>query len=159
MKTATEVTTISQAVADTASRLMKHGKFSAPDVVSLVRAEFPHLVARQERHLADKAILAQAKMWLRQLDVDEDDETTPALPLGMPRAIAVPDVTTGDYYYIASDQATWSELQAGLEQRQVNKIRAEAALEAYIAEMTRVQPLMEADPSLTYGEACELLAA
>jgi len=158
VKTDIDITTISQAVADTAGRLMKQGRFNAPDVVSLVRSEYPLLVARQERHLADKSILAQAKAWLRQLDIDEDDQDIPALPLGLPRAIAVPDVTTGDFYYIASDKATWPELLAGLDQRRVNKIRAEAALKAYEAEMERVQPLMEVDPTLTYGEACERLA-
>lgn len=157
MKTTT--ISISHAVADTAARLMKHGRFNAADVVSCVRAEYPVLVAQQERHLADKAILAQAKLWLRQLDVDEDDDgDSPVLPLGLPRAIAVPDTATGDFYYIAAEQATWAELKAGLEQRQVNKIRAEAALEAYEAEMARVQPLMESNPAMTYGEACERLS-
>ena len=157
MTTKTTVDSINQAVAEVAARLMKHGRFNVADIVSCVRAEHSVLVARQERHLADRSIMAQAKLWLRQLDVDDEDGDVPTLALGLPRAIAVPEDDGNGFYYIAAENATWAELFAGREQRQVNKIRAEAALQAFETEMARVQPLMEADLTLTYGEACELL--
>lgn len=151
------VTTINAAVVDVANRLMKQGRFNVADVVSLVRVRYPQVVAAHERALVDQSIQRTAKAWLRSLEGDEDepDVDMPMLPLGLPRAIAVP--SADGYYYVATEHATWAELMAGREERHENVDRAEKALKRYDAELARVQPLMEDDPQLTYGEACALL--
>lgn len=146
--------TIAEAIAVCGADLMGEGRFDAGDVVLAVRLRYPELVEQESHRLVDKAILAATKRWLRGATATDEDETLPGLAI--PRAISVPKPNKpGDYYYAPAAHATWTELVLHGQILQQNVDHAEAALDAYEAELERVQPLMESDAGLTYGEAVE----
>ena len=134
--TKAEATDLTERIRESAEQTWR---FNVADIVSLVRANHGHVVSNSARKLVDSAIATQAKRWLGAMQADEDDADAGLLPLGLPRALAIPHPNGEGYYYIATDQAHW--------------------LQRYDEELDRVRPLMEADPDLTYAEACALLEA
>lgn len=110
---------------------------------------------------AQQALVRQAATTIvRNLmrDLTSDDESPQlSLPgLDLPSAIAV-QTDTGTYY-VRSDKATWSELEAGEDVRAGNVAAAQSKLDTYRESMELLRPFMEGNPSVTVADAVRAMS-
>lgn len=75
-----------------------------------------------------------------------------------PAFIAVRLAGSNETYHVRSENATWTELMAGLEERQNNVGAAQAKVDSYLLSMDMVRHLMETAPAMTLAEALRILA-
>lgn len=76
----------------------------------------------------------------------------------LPTAIAFA-LNDGSIGYVASENATWDQLLAGLEFRDRNITAAQAKREQYIASLDLLHPFMANDPACTVSDAIRRAAA
>lgn len=131
------------------------------DVVACVMAGNRDVVNEEGERLIQGAIQRQVKEFFRRAaEEDGVDTNTPAqfdLPgFAAPAAIAVPD-GSGGYEYVAFASATWADLNAAMEEREINFDRAEKRLKDFREKVAYLRPFMERAPLRTVAEAAVLV--
>jgi hypothetical protein len=146
--------TLDQAITECAHAELAEGRSTVDRVASRVEREYGDLIDVRSRELVRKQIKDVIKRLLRDLADDEGSpEAQQALPgLKLPSAIAIRD-KDGGIYYVRADQATWVELQSGLDEREQNIVRAVIKRDQYQEAVDRLRPWMEHDETCTVAEA------
>jgi hypothetical protein len=133
---------------------LAEGRCTVDDVAARAERLHAELIEAESMELVRQRIKDIVKKLLRDLAEDEDSEQAQqALPgLKLPSAIAVRR-TDDAIYYVRADMATWSELQAGLAEREQNIVRAVIRRDQFQETVDRLRPWMEHDPACTVAEA------
>lgn len=146
-----------EAIRHAAEEALKGGPQRIEDVVAIVEGSYPELIEAEAERLIHDRVKSLAKEELRwRSNEDSDQEALPGLRL--PAAIPV-EQENGDIYYVLTEQAVWSDLQAGIHLRVQNIVRAERRREAYLSAIDRLRPWMEKHPRCTVGKALQKEAA
>ena len=147
------MSTLDRRIREVAQRLLDEGRCTIEDVADEVMSDNADLIEAEARALIYKQIKATVKTLLGRLSDDDETEDAPMLPgLKLPSVIAVRR-KDGGYDYVRTDQAVWSDLQAGLREREDNIVRATAKRDRYRDGMDRLRPWMQDDESVTVAEA------
>lgn len=129
----------------------------AGEVVLCAQQRYGDVFIAEQERLVFQAAARIAKSIMRDMAMDDDDQLS--LPgINLPSAIAVPHENEDGYYYVRTDKACWSELEAGRELRVSNVRRAQQKLDQYDEALLRLQPIMEHEPDLTVADAVERLS-
>lgn len=132
--------TFNAAIRRTALTELHAGVGDVDMVCDTILAEHSALLAEHGQRLLRDAIKRQVKNLFR--DLSEDDGAQLALPgLRLPTAIAFA-LSDGSVGYVASENATWDQLVAGLAFRDKNIAAAQAKREQYVASLDLLHPYM-----------------
>jgi hypothetical protein len=134
--------------------LAETGRCTVDDVAERAELDHGELIGHEARDLIHKQIKRIVKDILNSLADDEDEPADqPALyGLKLPSAIAIRR-TDDSYYYVRTHNAVWPEIEAGLDEREDNIVRATVKRDLYVQGMDRLRPWMAGDPSVTVAEA------
>lgn len=135
------------------------------EVVVHARHLHAELFQLERERLIMQAAERIAKQVMKDLTEDDDHGRSPSacqlvlLDLALPTAIALPEEEgTGEgFVYVRTDKATWSDLLAGGEIRDLNVERAQAKRDAYWESVDYLRPVMEQQPNLTVAEALRII--
>lgn len=148
---------LNSVLASCATNLLESQREVTPgEVIECARRDYASLFEIERDRLVWLAAARIVKEILRELSNDEEEAQLNLPELNLPSAIAVRG-EGGDYYYVSSRKATWTELLAGREERVHNVQRAQAKLDRYNETLGRLRPLMEPHPARTVQQAAELL--
>lgn len=134
--------------------LAETGRCTVDDVTQRAESDHGGDIELEARELVHKQIKRIVKDILNSLTNDEDDQDQPVLSgLKLPSAIAVRRTEDDSYYYVRTESAVWAEIEAGLDEREQNIVRATVKRDQYETEMDRLRPWMADDPSVTVADA------
>lgn len=110
-------------------------------------------------HVRFRPFLVQGKEWYSdcpEIRAFAASMTQTTLPLPS-RLMVGRSGRNGSWPSVKASEATWAQLQefAAFQSAELNRLLA--TLEDYEAEIERVRPFMEADPAVTYADACAQL--
>lgn len=134
--------------------LAENARCEIDDVVERAYEVHGELIDIETKELLYKQVKRIVTSILKRMSEDEDEQgDDQALPgLKMPSTIAVRR-EDGSYYYVRTDQAVWTEVEAGLKEREDNIVRATVKRDQYRAGMDRLRPYMANNEAVTVAEA------
>jgi hypothetical protein len=135
--------------------MFEDGRTVVPDdIIRTAMLKFPVEFAEESDRLVRNAAKNEVTAVLKDLS-DDDGSGQLALPgLSLPTVIALP--TEGGYVYKPSAACDWPEVVQGRQVRADNVSAAQAKLDNYDDNLSRLRPVMEGT-SLTVAEAARIL--